>query len=129
MQYKNDFIFLVILNILDMLTTITFIGYGIATEGNPLMLLLFNNWGFMGMLMPKVVFLLFFAYVLTKYAKELKKSTITKYGMRFLNVFYVGVVALNLSIIIPYFTEDFNEELHEEFNIASHNIKQPKTLC
>ena len=105
MEHKRDYIFLFILNILDILTTITFLEYSIASEGNPLMAYILNKFGYTGLVGSKFIFLGFLGLLLAKdkYREEIRESKSVKFCMRFLILAYIFVVVLNLSVVIPYF--------------------------
>ena len=107
MPFKTDYIILFILNIFDILTTITFLELNLATEGNPLMLYILDTTGYFGLLASKIIFLGFLGFVLSKESsrEEIRNSKIAKYGIRFLVLAYIFVVILNFSIIVPYFIQ------------------------
>ena len=105
MPYKTDYIFLFILNILDILTTVTFLELNLATEGNPFMAFVLDSFGYYGLVGSKFIFLGFLALVLSnkEEREQIINSKVTKYGLRFLVLAYIFVVILNFSVIVPYF--------------------------
>ena len=54
---KLLFFIVVILNILDVGTTITFLEYDISEEGNPLMVWVLEKFGYLGMFFSKAFFI------------------------------------------------------------------------
>ena len=103
MIYKKAFILLVILNILDVLSTIYFLEFNIFSEGNPIALFFMEKLGYAGLILPKVGMLGLFAYLLSKHSDELIKSKITKYGMNLMVVLYIAVVTINIGGIIGFY--------------------------
>ena len=106
MKLKYLFILIVLLNILDVATTITILELGIAEEVNPIVKYLLDTMGYFGMALSKVAFLGFLGYWLVKAAD----SDITRFvvaGMYFLIVFYVGIVSFNGIVIYSYFSGIF----------------------
>ena len=105
MEHKREFIFLFILNVLDIITTITFLELNLASEGNPLMLYVLDSFGYFGLIASKVIFLGFLGFLLTKESdrEKIRNSKVAKYGLRFLVLVYTFVIIINLSVIVPYF--------------------------
>ena len=106
MKLKQLFMMIVFLNLLDVVTTITFLELDIASEGNPIVKFLLDSMGYFGMALTKVAFLAFLGYWLIK-AKE---SDITRFvitGMWLMVILYIGIVAFNSIVIYSYFSGIF----------------------
>lgn len=99
MIYKPQFIILAILQVLDIISTIYFLEYTFLVEGNPLALILLSNFGYIGLIIPKIMILGLFYYLFTKHKEECKHWFI-KYGTWFMITFYVFVVTWNVIGII-----------------------------
>jgi hypothetical protein len=103
MIYIKEYIALVILNILDVLSTIYFLEFDIFSEGNPLAAYLMSKLGYIGLIIPKIGMLGFFAYLLIKHKEELSKSKVTKFGMYLMLLVYIVVVTINIGGITLFY--------------------------
>lgn len=101
MHHKTKFILLVILNILDIFSTVYFLEFNIFSEGNPLMAYLLDKFGYIGMLLPKIGFLSILGYSLASH--DVKKSKIVNYSLWLLVIMYVFVVTWNIGSIILFY--------------------------
>ena len=94
MNHKREFILLCIFNILDVLTTIYFLEFTTLLEANPLGILLLQHFGYIGIIIPKLIFLGMLGYALM--GEDTKHSKVAKYGMRIAVLAYLGVVIYNV---------------------------------
>ena len=102
MKYKWAFILLLILNILDVITTVTFLELNIASEGNPLVAKLLEESGYLGAFSIKAIFLGYLAWLLYKLPENHAKwIPVTMLSLA--NILYIGVVIINSMVIMQHF--------------------------
>ena len=102
MYHKNEFIILIILNTLDVLSTIYFLEFNIGREANPLGVYLLEKFGYPGLVYMKFISLGFLGFLLT--GEDAKDSKIAKYSVWFSIFAYVLVVSWNIGFILSYYT-------------------------
>lgn len=101
MHHKIEFILLTIFNILDILTTIYFLEFTPLMEGNPLGIFLIEKFGYLGIVVPKLILLIMLGYYLL--GEDVKNSRIAKYEIRLIVLLYFGVVLYNIAGIALFY--------------------------